>query len=79
MNEINKLLYGANGKIKAVYLGTTPVVVYLGDQLLYNVDTEEEDSWQYYKTGYILTGLIVSGGNYKNKFKTQNKEKKNND
>ena len=44
MNEINKLFYGANGKIKAVYLGTTPVVVYLGDQLLYNVDTEEEDS-----------------------------------
>ena len=43
MNEINKLLYGANAKIKAVYLGTTPVVVYLGDQLLYNVDIEEED------------------------------------
>ena len=38
------------------------MVVYLGNQLLYNVDIEEEDSWQYYKTGYILTGLIVSGG-----------------
>lgn len=47
MNETNNLFYGVDGKIKAVYLGTTPVVIYLGDQLLYNVDligTEEEDA-----------------------------------
>ena len=42
MIEINKSLHGANGKIKAVYLGTTPVVVYLGDQLLYDVDLDAE-------------------------------------
>ena len=43
MNEVNKLLYGANGKIKAVYLGTTPVIIYLGNQLLYDVGSEVEN------------------------------------
>ena len=42
MNEINKSLHGANGKIKAIYLGTTPVVMYLGNQLLYDVDLDAE-------------------------------------
>ena len=42
MIEINKSLHGANGKIKAVYLGTTPVVMYLGNQLLYDVDLDAE-------------------------------------
>ena len=42
MIEINKSLHGAKGKIKAVYLGTTPVVMYLGDQLLYDVDLDGE-------------------------------------
>ena len=42
MIGINKSLHGAKGKIKAVYLGTTPVVMYLGDQLLYDVDLDAE-------------------------------------
>ena len=42
MIGINKSLHGAKGKIKAVYLGTTPVVMYLGDQLLYDVDLDGE-------------------------------------
>ena len=48
MIEINKSLHGAKGKIKAVYLGTTPVVMYLGDQLLYDVDLDAE---------YVLTDI----------------------
>ena len=58
MIEINKSLHGANGKIKAVYLGTTPVVMYLGNQLLYDVDLDGEYVLMNIKDGDTVDSTI---------------------